>query len=176
MSGSHEPPVFRQVLQLIFRKSDEAEGERAEPSETERSRAVQAYRLLNSWQTLPGTRSDGTVDEKQLLDWVRAGQELADKEGRREVCDTRFGHVLAYAPKELADGSWPSVSVRDVIEEVGTEAMMEGFVVGVLNKPPAHWRPSKGGGEPERSLAAEFFAWADTAKIEWPKRQRRFGS
>ena len=47
-------------------------------SEEERQRAQNAYRLLRSWQDVPGRREDQTVDEKTLLAWVQKARSMAE--------------------------------------------------------------------------------------------------
>ncbi len=129
---------------------------------------MQVYRLLNSWQRVPGSRPDGPVDEADLRHWIESVQTLAEKEGRREVADIRIGNVLAYAPPE-PDGTWPCIPVRDAIEEFGTDDLADGFEVAIMNKRGAHMKAPDEGGRQERDIAKDFFAWADALHIEWPK-------
>jgi hypothetical protein len=164
-----QPKFFVELLTLIFRRSDEPNDTLPEPSKSEKARATQAYRLLHSWQRVPGSDSDGAVDEDKLLAWVRTAQELSDREARREMCDLKIGGVLAWAPKETSDGTWPCIPVRDVIEEVGSDAMMDGFEVGIFNSRGVSRRAPDEGGVPERELAARYAAWAEAVKIEWPR-------
>src|SRR5262249_37620761 len=127
-----KPQFLAELLRILFRRSDEKE-ERPEPSESDRARAMQVYRLLNSWHRVPGTRSDGSVDEDHLRRWIVSVQTLAEKDGRREVADIRIGNVLAYAPAE-PDETWPCIPVRDAIEEFGTDDLADGFEVAIMNK------------------------------------------
>jgi transcriptional regulator with XRE-family HTH domain len=156
-----EKPEF---LVELFREKEE----RPEPSENDRARARQAYRLLNSWHHVPGTRSDGSVDEDHLRRWIESVQTLAEKDGRRKEADFRIGNVLAYAPGE-PDGTWPCIPVRDAIEEFGTDDLADGFEVAIMNKRGAYWKAPDEGGVQERGLAKQFFDWADALRIEWPK-------
>jgi transcriptional regulator with XRE-family HTH domain len=161
------PQFLAELLRILFRRSDERE-ERPEPSESDRARAMQVYRLLNSWHHVPGTRSDGSVDEDYLRRWIVSVQTLAEKDGRREVADIRIGNVLAYA-REESDGTWPCIPVRDAIEEFGTDDLADGFEVAIMNKRGAYWKAPDEGGTQERGLAKQFFDWADVLRIEWPK-------
>jgi transcriptional regulator with XRE-family HTH domain len=164
----NQPQFFVELLAILFRRSDEPEGERPEPSDTDRARAVQVYRLLNSWQRVPGSRSDGSVDSEALRRWVSSVQTLADNDARREVGDLRIGEVFAHAPPE-SDGTWPCIPVRDTIEEFGTEALADGFEIGIINKRGAYFRAPDDGGNQERGFAKQYFDWAEASKIEWPK-------
>jgi transcriptional regulator with XRE-family HTH domain len=163
-----EPKFLVELLGKLFRRSDEKEEERPEPSENDRAVAMHVYRLLNSWQRVPGTRSDRSVDEDHLRHWIESVQTLAEKDGRREVADIRIGNVLAYAPAD-PDGAWPCIPVRDAIEEFGTDDLADGFEVAIMNKRGAYSKAPDEGGAQERGLAKQFFDWADALRIEWPK-------
>ena len=165
-----EPDFFVEVLGLIFRPKDEpAEGSK-EVSEEERQRAQNAYRLLRSWQEVPGRRDGQTVDEKTLLGWVQKARSLAEDRGLLEICDSRIGEVFAYAPEE-PDGSWPCIPVRDAMEEIGTytDEVFNGFGVGILNERGVFWKSLRDGGAQERVLAEKYRAFADASHVDWPK-------
>jgi hypothetical protein len=171
------PEFFVDVLKIVFPRSDDPKETRAEPSEGKRALATQAYRLLNSWERVPGARADGSVDDEALRHWVRSSQTLADNEALREVADFRIGEVFAHAPRE-PDGSWPCIPVRDAIEEFGSEALADGFEVGILNKRGAYNKAPDEGGDQERALAKQYFDWAEASRIEWRKTEaslRRVG-
>ena len=65
-----EPTFFVEVLGMIFRPRNEAAEAVKEYSEEEKRRAENAYRVLLSWQEVPGSRDGRTVDEKVLRDWI----------------------------------------------------------------------------------------------------------
>jgi transcriptional regulator with XRE-family HTH domain len=163
-----EPKFFVELLEMLFRRADEKEEETPELSENDRARAMQVYRLLNSWHRVPGTGSDGSVDEHHLRRWIESVQALAEKDGRREVADVRIGNVFAYAPAET-DGTWPCIPVRDAIEEFGTDALADGFEVAIMNNRGVYSKAPDEGGAQERGSAKQFFDWADALQVEWPK-------
>jgi transcriptional regulator with XRE-family HTH domain len=164
---AEEPQFLIELLRIVFRRADEKEA-RPEPSESDRARAMQVYRLLNSWDRVPGTKADGSVDEELLRRWIESVQRLAEKDGRREVADIRIGNVFAYAPAN-PDGTWPCIPVRDAIEEFGTDDLADGFEVAIMNKRGAYMKAPDEGGTQERGFAKQFFDWADALQIEWPK-------
>jgi hypothetical protein len=153
---------------VIFRPKSESDEPKREYTEEERARAQHAYRLLSSWQTVPGTRADNTVDEDVLLTWVGAARKAAEDSGHLEMCDVRIGTVFAWAPKE-SDGSWPCVPVRDALEEIGTDAVFNGFEVGVFNKRGVYSKSPTEGGDQERSIAGTFNGYAEACRVEWPQ-------
>ena len=162
------PQFFVELLKILFRRSDERDRERPEPSESDHARGVQVYRLVNSWQRVPGTCLDGSVDADALRRWVSSVQTLAENEARREVADIRIGNVFAHAPAE-PDGTWPCIPVRNAIEEFGSEALTDGFEIGIRNKRGMYWKALDEGGSQEREEAKRYSVWAEASKIEWPK-------
>jgi transcriptional regulator with XRE-family HTH domain len=163
-----EPKFFVDLLGIIFRPENEPE-DAIEPSEEEKARAQNAYRLLMSWEGVPGGRDDGTVDEKALLDWVQSARSMAKEQSRLAVCDLRIGNVFAHAPDEPSDNGWPCIPVRDAIEEVGSEDLASGFEMGIYNKRGVYRKAFDEGGDQERDLAKRFRGWAEVCKIEWPR-------
>lgn len=162
------PEFFMEVIRLIAPRGQAGDEEPTPLSAVERARVVQAYRLLASWKRVPGSLPNGEVDEDRLFDWVRKAREAAGGGDLLELCDLKIGAVFAHAPPE-GDGTRPCIPVRDAIEEFGTDAMVEGFEVAVMNERGAYWKSLDEGGDQERGLAQRFIAMADACAIEWPR-------
>jgi hypothetical protein len=162
-----KPSFFADLLASVFRSRDEPRNDKRELSRNERATAENAYRLLTSWHILPGSNGE-KVDADELSDWVRTARGLCRESGRLEVCDSRIGELLAYAPQE-EDGSWPCVSVRDVLEEVGTDEILRGFQIGIFNKRGTYWKSPIEGGAQERALAEKYRIYAQMSEVEWPR-------
>jgi hypothetical protein len=165
-----DPEFFVDVLGLVFRPRNQPVESGETVSEADRKRAQNAYRLLCSWQDVPGGQSGHGVDEKTLSAWVRKARSQADDRGLLEICDSRIGEIFAYAPEE-DDGSWPCIPVRDALEEIGTDSgeVFQGFAVGIYNKRGMISKTFREGGAQERILAGKYRKFADASKIEWPK-------
>jgi hypothetical protein len=163
-----DPEFFVEVVALAYPSTNQtAETDEAMP-ERKRMPDLNAYRLLMSWCDLPGARADGTIDERALWMWVRKARALAESRGLQEACDRRIGEVLAYAPNE-DDRSWPSIPVRDALEEIDTDEVLDGFLVGILNKRGGVSKSMREGGAQERELAEKYRRFAEASAIEWPK-------
>jgi hypothetical protein len=163
-----DPEFFVDVLGLVFRPKNQAVEDGKVLSEEESQRVQNAYRLLRSWQDVPGGGGGQTVDETTLYAWVQNARSLAGDRGLLEICDSRIGEVLAYSPEE-ADGSWPCVAVRDTLEEIGTDEVFQGLAVGIYNERGIVSRTMREGGAQERILAEKYRKFADASKIEWSK-------
>jgi hypothetical protein len=163
-----DPDFFVDVLGLVFRPKNQPVESGENVSEADRKRAQNAYRLLSSWQDVPGGQGGQGVDEKSLSAWVQKARAKADDRGLLEICDSRIGEIFAYAPEE-DDGSWPCVPVRDALEEIGTDEVFQGLAVGIYNKRGIVSKTLREGGAQERILAEKYRKFADASKIEWPK-------
>ncbi len=165
-SLSTKPRFFDYLLSLIFHSDKEPEESTETPTEEQKARAQNAYHLLMEWKSVPGLRGDNIVDEQALLAWVTEARRLCEESGRLAVCDLRIGEVLAYAPAET-DGTWPCVPVRDLIDEVDSADLVQGFEIGIFNKRGVFVSPIEGGKQ-ERELAQRYASYAEACDIEWP--------
>ncbi|HEY7326646.1 MAG TPA: helix-turn-helix transcriptional regulator [Gemmataceae bacterium] len=163
-----DPRFFAELLALVFRSRNEPRDEKREYSAEEKAKAENAYRLLTSWHVLPGSREDREIDPEELTAWVRRARELCKESGRLEICDSRIGELLAYAPQE-EDESWPCIPVRDVLEEVGSDEILHGFQIGIFNKRGMYSKSPTEGGAQERALAERYRKYAQASEVEWPR-------
>lgn len=187
------PEFFIQVLSDLYRADNEVETEEqpegvdasnyeAEESSIDdsvpeadanaRARADIAYKLLESWQTLPWTTDDGSIDYPRMRDWVLEAWRLARDAGRLGVAEREVGKLLAYSVNDPIDGVWPQREVRDLIEELANPEMESAIVVELFNKRGVHSRPPEGGGGPERELAKRAAENADKLANGWPRTSR----
>jgi hypothetical protein len=161
-----DPQFFVDVMSLAFRgENDES---RADLDEDTKARAQIAYYLLDGWRIVPGTTEDGSVDAGQLNAWVDAARQLLAASGRIRIGEQRTGHVLKYAQPE-ADGSWPPVPVRDLIERVGSDDIETGFLVEERNSRGVWSKDLREGGAQERTLAEKYRGFAEPLANGWPR-------
>ena len=164
-----DPGFFADVLTMCFYPRHEDKEEPRALGEEEAVRARNASTLIKSWKTLPGARDDGTIDSTALQSWVNTARQLCRDADRVEVCDNAIGELLAHSPTE-ADGTWPCISVREVLEQSEGTKMLDGFYVGIYYKPRGIVRRSlTEGGKQERELAENYDLHASACAYEWPR-------
>lgn len=173
---SEEPGSFVDVIRRVYRSQAAAEDEGDDPSadassaadDTERAEvATNAYRLLSEWRTPPGLGADGMMDRQVLNVWVDEAREKLCCSGHLEAGDLRIGYVLASAPPD-ADGSWPGVAVRDLLERLQSAELRRGLANAMLNSRGVTTRGAYDGGEQERVLASSYLAEATVFADRWP--------
>lgn len=166
---SERPALFVEMLSTVFKASEESGVVDVEPENPEQACAVasQAYRLLELWNHLPGTRDNGTLDGEVLEAWIKEARSLAKEAGREAIADSRIGNMLSASPVG-ADGSWPAEAVRDVLDLFRSKPMIEGFSIGKRNRRGVTTRLPRDGGNLERQEAAKYRDWAKAIAYEHP--------
>jgi len=158
-----DPEFFTQIVCYAYRSVDD-EPDRSSEAELQ---ARHAHELLDSWHTVPGLTAAGEVDGDQLREWVLRARDLLHRRGRR-IADTVIGQVLRYAPGD-AEGTWPPVPVRELIEELASENLEDGIAVEVYNSRGVVTKSPYAGGASERRIAATYREYAQTVRDQWPR-------
>jgi hypothetical protein len=160
-----DPAFFAEVLGMVYRSDDDVPKEHTEDDAV---RARLGFTLLQSWRRVPAIQDDGSINAADFREWVVAAHDLAHADGRGAIGDQQIGQVLAYAPA-AADGAWPHEAVRSVLEELRSEDLELGLIVGVANSRGFTSRAIGAGGSPERALASTYRAHAQQTKDQWPR-------
>jgi hypothetical protein len=165
---SESPSLFVQALVLIFRRTDGNEDPpELQPanSEAAQGRAHAAYAMLSQARRLPGMNDKRELDGLKLREWIFAARALAREYGRGEVAESQIGQLLAHSPVGL-DGIWPHEAVREVLEDLGNDKLVNAMVIGKKNTRGPVYRGA--GGEQERELARDYKAAAAAVSAEYP--------
>lgn len=169
---SEQPKLFVDLLKVVYRKSDDEDSDADEPvpASPEMAKAVanRAYALLGHWNRIPGTQSDGSIDPIRLTEWIKEARKLAREAGRLDIGDSRIGHLLSSSPDGM-DGNWPAEAVREVIDLFHSKEMIDGFVVGKMNRRGVTTRMPRDGGLLERREEARYRGWADALIFDYPR-------
>ncbi|MGX9148040.1 helix-turn-helix domain-containing protein [Mesorhizobium sp. 128a] len=167
---SEQPSLFVEMLSAAFRASEESGIVEPEPEDPKHAQTVatQAYRLLELWNYIPGTRDDGTIDGEALETWIKQARALAKAVGREDIADSRIGNLLSASPIG-SDGNWPAEPVREAIDLFRSKPMIDGFVVGKSNRRGVTTRLPRDGGELERLEAAKYRTWAKAIAYDYPR-------
>lgn len=167
-----DPAKFVDIVCTIYRarpRSEDEEGTEGQADEEQRdaSMATNAYRLLNAWDTPPGI-VDGAMNAEVLRAWLDRAVELLLERGRTEVGLQQIGQVLGHTPPD-ADGTWPCVVVRDLLEEMQLEHIETGLYLQIVNSRGITSRGLEDGGDQELKLAADYRAKAEELADSAPR-------
>lgn len=152
------PAEYVGILKDVFVSKDE--NHHPEPSEEERMRARQSYRLLKSFHTIPGEK-DGVINESMLSAWITEVRKLASESGRSDIADEFVGQLLAHAQEDALNGVWPPPQVASVLEQIASDIVERGIEVERFNMRGVHSKGVNEGGVQERKLGSRYRAWAE---------------
>jgi hypothetical protein len=164
---SRDPHFFAEVITHLYRAKSERGKPKEETDAATQNLAEGAYSLMKRWHCIPGRADDGTIVKTVLVDWLMRAREECEKCDRLEVADLEIGEMLASAPAD-ADGTWPSLAIRDAIENLNSEELFRGFEMGVQNSRGVTTRSLMEGGAQERELVAKCQGFADGIRAGWP--------
>ncbi|MFZ1010724.1 MAG: helix-turn-helix transcriptional regulator [Candidatus Sulfotelmatobacter sp.] len=165
-SMSKYPAFFIQVLSATCVAHSASAEDRTEITDEAKAVASHAFRLLQSWNIVPGASETG-IDAPALISWVREAHRLAQEADREAVGDQYIGHALSFS-KSAPDGTWPDLPVRGIIEEMNNRNIETGILVAIHNNRGATSRALFDGGGQERGVAQKYRIWADALKLDWP--------
>jgi hypothetical protein len=164
---SRDPAFFVQVLSAIYGTRSGSATENEETPSNVKALASQAFRLIQSWNIVPGSDEKG-VDPSLLISWVKEAHQLAVHAELGAVGDQYIGRILSYCDID-SDGAWPHKAVRAVIDEMKNDDLDNGVLRNTHNKRGVTWRAMLEGGKLERTIADRYENWADKMKFESPR-------
>jgi hypothetical protein len=167
-----DPGNFVEIVCTVYRarpsgEDEESTADQADEEQLDASMATNAYRLLNAWDTPPGL-VDGVMNAEVLRAWLDRAMELLAERGRTEVGLQQIGQVLGHTPPD-ADGTWPGVVMRDLLEEVQLDHIETGLYLQIVNSRGITSRGSEDGGDHELKLASDYRAKAEALADSAPR-------
>jgi len=170
---ANDPAFYVDVVSTAYQprevhdsRPDNAE-EQVDAADDAAARARNAYRLLTEWNAPPGLVA-GAVDPARLRSWLEeAAPRLRDRHCF-EAGMMHLGQALVMTPSD-DDGSWPTIEVRDSIEDLRSDELESGLRAGLINQRGVTIRGPADGGVQERDLAARYLADADRFVDGWPR-------
>lgn len=161
------PEIFVQAICWTYKRKDGSPdpAELQVPPERIKSMAERGYKLLDAIQRIPGHNDLDELEADRLAEWIVTVRQACGELGRADVADICIGKVLSHAPVGK-DGVWPCEAVRNVMEDIQSEQMMNGAHTGVYNSRGVVWRGE--GGDQERELAGKYRKWSLALQVSHP--------
>ena len=150
------PEFFVNAIRIMYRRSDGADDYSIlENIDSEQLKGVmENYSLLlRTVRRIPGTTLEGNIDSSSLNEWLRRVRDLLQQYDRIKHGDRCIGRILANAPTD-DDGVWPCRPVCEALEQIASDDIGKGFVIGVRNLRGVYRREE--GGNQEREIAERY--------------------
>lgn len=150
---------FLALIRTAYRPKDAPE-QRPEISEETKAVALNAYRCLRGWGSLPGLGPDNSVDEESLMDWLSEVKRKAGESGHLGVAMITLGGALSHAPEDPS-GLWLHRAVARVLEQSDAEDIRNGFCNALFNSRGVHGYSA---GREERKISAGYLSKAEAVE------------
>lgn len=161
---AHDPSFFVEILSLCFQPETREDEREVQPQV-----AQNAFRLLLDWKQIPGSEEPGgEVDEARLRAWITEVRQLLIEADREAVGEGYIGKVFAHGRTD-EDGTWPTLPVRNMIEEIGSTHLESGLRTGTINSRGITSRGLDEGGDQEYRLAQDYDRLAGAVADQWPR-------
>jgi hypothetical protein len=146
------PSFFCELIQVIYRAKG-IESDAAEQTEQSRSIAINAYRLLSTWSSVPGTQPNGEFNPEAFSEWLTAMEDIVKKSGHYDVALIQLGNVLVHSPSGT-DGLWIHPVIANAMNSRERSSLRDGYRTGVYNSRGIHTIDPEA--KPERELADKY--------------------
>ena len=164
---SNNPESFIEVLKWLYRANNDEQNEAEKEEKKDMpGLGMAGYHLLESWETMPGTKEDGSIDYSYLKEWIATVRKQAEQVGRIEVADVEIAKILAcYKAK---DGVWPSDDICEIIDGINTKSIRSNFRTAIFNNRGVTSRGIFDGGVQEKELSTYYNTLAQRHAMKWP--------
>jgi len=164
-----EPSQFTHFIDVLYKpdkgsKSREAEVTKEKPSQ---DMVTTCWHVLNSIDRVPFQNGD-EIDLPKLRNWISESLRLCaeiEKEGSGAY---NIGEFLSYSKVDPDDEVWPHIAVREVLEELSNDRMLQGFTIGEFNSRGVR----VGDSETYSNNSADKFEAYAKQLTAWPKVQK----
>lgn len=122
--------------------------------------------IFEDWRSIPGMMEDESIDRTTLESWVEKVRALGEREDILDCVDDRIGLMLSRYPRN--SHYWPEEHIFEIIDQVNSRRLNEGYQVGLFNSGGATWRGVYDGGDIERNRAAYFEDLESSYRMKFP--------
>lgn len=156
---ARKPDLYAELICLLYRRKDEEPT--AEEHEQNGHLIGSAYRILTNLRgVLEIIQQNG-----DLPAWVAMVRAECRSKGRLGPCDEHLGQLFA-SQQEDEEGFWPPRSICALLEEIHSDKIANGILMGVINSRGAVFRGE--GGNQEREIESKYRAYAEHVSPEFP--------
>lgn len=117
---------------------------------------------------MPGLKDDGSLDEKELFDWIEKARRQCAESNHITGGDLQIAEILSRAPAD-SDGAWPHTAVRNLIEGLSNELIDRHIEMGLYNSRGVVSRGLTDGGRQERELFDKYKKMSEAVRTKWPR-------
>lgn len=163
------PKFFCELICMMFKAHPPIDDEFSKlPAAIIEQRALNAARLIDLVDTIPGQNSALDINRDELDAWVGQARDECAKKNRKVIGDQQIGQILSHSPIGK-DNIWPHEAVRDILERYLSHDIEKGIEISRFNQRRVTIRSLSEGGEQERKIAKEYEDQALQIRFQFPR-------
>lgn len=167
---SENPKSFISLIKFFAKPKDDEEMMKKEikgkSEEQIKNLANKAWRILNTFNILPGTDENGKINYNKLIKWVKEVIKLGITFKRAYYSKYFIGKLFANAVEK---DSLPPDEICMVFEEIKDKDLEQEFKIGLFNNRGLRSRGIFEGGLEENALAKHFLELSKNIEISYPR-------
>ncbi len=166
----NDATAFAELVSWVYKPEAERDENKTLTQEQIMNRANNAKELLERMRLFRNYDDIEPMDSDQLKSWVQIARDQFKNLDRTKIGDRQIGMLLAKS-SSVEDDIFPNKIVCEIIEELGTDGLEDGFVHEVLypNGLRSTTRGADEGGEQEHTLADKYQDYAKSMQFIYPR-------
>lgn len=156
--------LYADILSLVYKRDD---GNTNDILGSEK--LMSFYTLERDIKFCPG-EENGTINKAVLNEWIGLFNDRLKDQGQSSLFYRKLGKLFTCSPTGL-DGLFPHEYVREKIEEIGNDELMNSFVTSIICGRGIY---TGTGGRDEFNLAQKYAELSKKFKIHYPKTSKIF--
>lgn len=156
--------LFAEIISLTYKKDD---GSYDESIDTEKKRVF--FSMERDIKFCPG-EENGFINKDVLDRWVSEFKSCLDYQQQKSRFYDKLGKLFACSPIG-SDGIFPHEAIRDKIEEIGNEELMNSFACAIIYGRGVH---NVTGGKDEYKLGEKYAEISRKLSVRYPKTAKIF--
>lgn len=161
-----KPVFFGQAVAFAYPREDDGD----EPdiftqtnNEKQVNQTKASQRLLSLVNKVPFFDGDKGLESRKLLEWIKRVRSIGRELGRPKFTERAVGTLISKV-KVGKDGMWPVELMRDLLEEVLSDEMMDSICIDLYNSTEAD-ATLYGEGTPRRILSEKHSKYAEKLRL-----------
>lgn len=156
--------IYAEIISHIYKRDDGEVNDKVDSDN-----AKNFYHLEHMMKFCPG-EENGNINKNILNNWIETFKICLTNQGQSSLFYHLLGKLFSYSPTDI-EGKFPHKYIREVIEEIGNDELIESFEIAILNSRGAFYGSE---GKEEYNYAQKYRDIGDDFQIRYPKTAKIF--
>lgn len=164
------PEFFTEMIYFLYkRKNGVDDFNQGNYTDEQVKNLRDKYFIIMYDLSLPNlSREECKIEIEKLRNWIHQVRKLCKESNCLEIADLQIGQILAHSPIDAEDNIFPCSPIRDIMEEIQSESILNGANTGIYNSRGVVTKSLNEGGQQEYVLANQYQEWANQLKNTHP--------